>query len=103
MSILAWRLFLLTLIARTHPAAPGTTLLTDNDWKVLYGKGNHPSALPAKTPSLRAVVIWMARLGGFLARKWDGQPGTITLWRGWKRLTDFTQGWLLAAGGEICG
>jgi hypothetical protein len=98
MSIIAWRLFRLTLIARTHPAAPCTTLLTENEWQVLYGKIKRTTALPPPTPSLREAVIWIARLGGFLARKTDGQPGTIPLWRGWKRLTDLTQGWLLATG-----
>ncbi len=33
---------------------------------------------------------------GYLARKSDGSPGTLTLWRGWKRLTDLTEGWALA-------
>lgn len=103
MSIIAWHLFRLTLIARTHPEAPCTTLLTDNEWKVLYCKVKNTRALPATIPSLREVVIWIARLGGFLARKHDGQPGTIPLWRGWKRLTDLTQGWLLATRGETCG
>jgi Transposase DNA-binding/Transposase Tn5 dimerisation domain len=103
MSIIAWRLFLLTLIARTHPEAPCTTLLTDHEWKVLYCTVKNTTALPPKPPALREAVIWIARLGGFLARKNDGQPGTILLWRGWKRLTDLTQGWRLAAGGEICG
>jgi len=103
MSIIAWRLFLLTLIARTHPEAPCTTLLTDTEWKVLYCKVNRTTALPLKTPPLHEAIIWIARLGGFLARKNDGQPGTIPLWRGWKRLTDLTQGWLLAAGGKTCG
>ncbi len=27
-----------------------------------------------------------AKLGGFLGRKTDGEPGTITLWRGLLRL-----------------
>jgi hypothetical protein len=31
-----------------------------------------------------------------LARKSDGMPGTLTLWRGWKRVTDLTEGWNLA-------
>lgn len=97
-SIIAWRLFLLTLIARTHPAAPCTTLLTENEWQVLYCKIKRTTSLPPQPPSLREAVIWIARLGGFLARKTDGPPGTIPLWRGWKRLTDLTQGWLLATG-----
>jgi hypothetical protein len=41
---------------------------------------------------------------GTLRLLWPNRvPGTIPLWRGWKRLTDLTQGWLLATGGEICG
>jgi len=103
MSIIAWRIFMLTLMARTNPEAPCTTLLTDDEWKVLYCTVKKTTALPLKTPSLREVTFWIARLGGFLARKHDGQPGTITVWRGWKRLTDLTQGWRLAARGENCG
>ena len=102
-SIIAWRLFRLTLIARTHPEAPCTTLLTENEWQVLYCKIKRTTSLPPTTPSLREAVIGIARLGGFLARKTDGQPGTISLWRGWERLTDLSQGWRLAAGVETCG
>jgi hypothetical protein len=40
---------------------------------------------------------WIAQLGGFLARKGDKKPGPITLWRGWKRLTDLLEGWNLAS------
>ncbi|HAT7800149.1 TPA: IS4 family transposase, partial [Legionella pneumophila] len=42
------------------------------------------------------AVKWIAQLGGFLARKNDGEPGPITLWRGWKRLVDLAEGWNLA-------
>jgi hypothetical protein len=96
MSIIAWRLFMVTLIARTDPDTACTTLLADAEWKVLYLKVNKGSRLPNKAPTLGNVVIWIARLGGFLARRHDGKPGTITLWRGWKRLTDLTDGWELA-------
>ncbi|MDP6047524.1 MAG: IS4 family transposase, partial [Phycisphaerae bacterium] len=47
---------------------------------------------------LRAI----ARLGGFLARKNDGSPGWITIWRGWRKLMLLTQGFELAKG-ENCG
>lgn len=103
MSIIAWRVLMLTLIARTHPEAPCTTLLTEQEWPVLYCKVHNTTVLPPKPPALREVIVWIARLGGFLARKNDGQPGAISLWRGWKRLTDLTQGWLLATRGETCG
>jgi hypothetical protein len=31
------------------------------------------------------VLVAVARLGGFLARKHDGMPGWQTIWRGWQR------------------
>ena len=96
MSIVAWRLFMITLIARTDPAVPCSALLADHEWKVLFLKVNKNKPLPKKPPPIGDVVIWVARLGGYLARRSDGPPGTITLWRGWKRLADLTEGWNLA-------
>jgi hypothetical protein len=97
MSIVAWRLFMITLIARTNPAKPCTHLLVDQEWRVLYMKVNRGRKLPNKIPTIGDTVIWIARLGGYLARKNDGPPGTIVLWRGWKRLTDLTDGWNMAS------
>jgi cytochrome c oxidase subunit IV len=97
MSIVAWRLFMITLMARTNPEEPCSTFLTDREWKVLFLKANRNKAIPKKPPSIGEVVIWVAALGGYLARRSDGSPGTIALWRGWKRLTDLSEGWTLAA------
>lgn len=96
MSIVAWRLFMINLIARTDPATPCSTLLADQEWKVLFLKANKTKTIPKQPPSIGNVVIWIAKLGGYLARKSDGPPGTITLWRGWKRLADLSEGWTLA-------
>jgi len=96
MSIVAWRLFMITLVARTDPAMPCSTFLANHEWKVLFLKANKNKTLPKKPPLIGDVVIWVAKLGGYLARKSDGPPGTITLWRGWKRLADLTEGWNLA-------
>jgi hypothetical protein len=43
----------------------------------------------------------VAKLGGFLARKGDGDPGWITLWRGWCDLELMVRGAL--ALGQSCG
>jgi cytochrome c oxidase subunit IV len=96
MSIVAWRLFMITLIARTDPTTSCSTFLTDQEWKVLFLHTNKNKTIPKKPPSIGIVVIWIAKLGGYLARKSDGPPGTITLWRGWKRLADLTEGLKLA-------
>ncbi|MCA9149273.1 MAG: hypothetical protein KDA92_08250, partial [Planctomycetales bacterium] len=31
----------------------------------------------------------VAKLGGFLGRKSDGDPGWITIWRGWEKLNTY--------------
>jgi hypothetical protein len=46
----------------------------------------------------------VAKLGGFLARKGDGDPGWQTLWRGWQRLDAMTLGASLALSeAQKCG
>jgi Transposase Tn5 dimerisation domain len=45
---------------------------------------------PAQPPSLCQMILLIAQLGGFLARKSDAQPGPQTLWRGLQRLDDIT-------------
>jgi hypothetical protein len=103
MSVVAWRLFMITLIARTAPETPCTEFLSGPEWKVLFRCVNKGKPLPHSTPAVQDVVIWIARLGGFLARKHDGMPGTLTLWRGWKRLADLTDGWRIALNTVTCG
>jgi len=96
MSIVAWRIFTVTLIVRTNPSMPCSIFLSEQEWTVLSIKVTKNSDPPTVPPSIADAVIWIARLGGYLARKSDGPPGTLTLWRGWKRLTDLTEGWRMA-------
>ncbi len=96
MSIIAWRLFYMTLLERTAPELPCTVLLGEEEWKVLYTKMHHTRVYPSSPPSIKEAMIWIARLGGFLARKNDGEPGPMTLWRGWKHLSELIEGWNLA-------
>ena len=96
MSIIAVRMFMITLIARTSPELSCENYLTTQQWSVLYLKIKRKSKLPKRVPTIGEVVVWIARLGGFLARKNDKMPGTIPLWRGWKRLNDLESGWCLA-------
>jgi hypothetical protein len=52
----------------------------------------------------RSALVAVARLGGFLARKGDGQPGWQTIWRGWQRLMWMCQGLeTLQQPGKGCG
>jgi hypothetical protein len=96
MSIVAWRIFMITLVARTDPTTSCSTFLTDQEWKALFLHANTNKPIPKKPPTIGIIVICIAKLGGYLARKSDGPPGTITLWRGWKRLADLSEGLKLA-------
>lgn len=44
--------------------------------------------------SMSLTTFWrlVARLGGFLGRKGDGDPGWRTVWWGWRYLSDLTEG-----------
>lgn len=43
-------------------------------------------------PIIRELIRLIAQLGGFLARKDDGEPGVKSLWLGIQRLRDFVSG-----------
>ena len=59
---------------------------------------NKKRALNDSVPSLSEAIRMIAKLGGFLGRKSDGEPGTETLWRGLLRLDGMAEGWRLALG-----
>jgi uncharacterized protein involved in tolerance to divalent cations len=86
--IIGWRLFWLNRCWRQDPEMPCTVALSSVEWKALYWKRYGTMDFPEHPPTLRECVHWIARLGGFLDRKGDGEPGITTLWRGWMRLRD---------------
>lgn len=93
MSLVAWRLHMLVHAQREAPDEPCTAVLTSVESKVLYMKVNKTNQLPKAPPTLRQATRWIAGLGGFLGRKGDGEPGSVTLWRGWQRLKDLADGY----------
>jgi len=95
MSVIAWRLHWMTYINRSHPDWPCTVILTTAEWQALYIRIHRTSLLPQSLPTVRQAVRWIAQLGGFLARKRDGEPGITVIWRGWQRLQDIADTWSL--------
>ena len=96
MSVIACRIFFMTLLGRTNPELPCTFLLSEDEWKVLYSKQHKTKLYPDEPPTVKEVIKWIAQLGGFLGRKNDGNPGPITFWRGLRRLSDLVEGWCLS-------
>jgi len=91
-SIVAWRVFWLTLVSRLTSEGLAEDFLCEEEWKVLFTKFNPTRKIPKRSPSIKKVFIWIARLGGFLARKGDGSPGITHMWRGLKKLADMVAG-----------
>jgi hypothetical protein len=89
-SVLAWRILYATLLSRALPDVPCTALLEPEEWQALYCAIHVTSTPPTTPPPRRQAVHWIGRLGGFLARRADGEPGVTVLWRGFQHLTDLT-------------
>jgi len=94
-NVVAWRLLWLTYLGRGRPDLPCTVAFEDYEWQALYSYIHKTAIFPQEPPSLQQVTLWLAQLGGFLGRKGDGHPGVKVLWRGWQRLFDIAQTWLI--------
>lgn len=66
--------------------------LTESQLECLRSKRPEIGSRPTAREALRAV----AKLGGFLARKSDGEPGWRTIWRGMEQLLFIEHGYLAA-------
>jgi hypothetical protein len=96
--VVAVRLLNTKLLAATIPdILVGTKEIGENAKRIIEKKIGYPK----EGWTYRNIIIGIARLGGFLARKGDGNPGWLTIWRGWRRLIDMTEGYNLATGMEV--
>lgn len=41
---------------------------------------------------MKQATTWFVQLGGFLARKGDGDPGVTHIWRGLRKFADMVAG-----------
>lgn len=87
-SMAAMQLMKGVYLAREEPSCSCELVLTRSQWAVLYMLTHHSADLPAKPPTLSQAMLWIARLGGYLARNSDGPPGLKTIWLGYQRVVD---------------
>lgn len=91
--VVAWRILALCKAARETPDDPISNWLPNAQWRALCAYVYRRTTPPKAVPSVRQAVRWIAQLGGFLARRCDGEPGTKTLWRGLQELHAMTNMW----------
>jgi len=94
-AVIAWRVLYLTLFSRETPNVDCTAILDVPQWQALYCFTHRTKSPPLQPPTLKEAIFWIAQLGGFLGRKSDGRPGSMTIWRGLQRLSDITDAWLV--------
>lgn len=94
MSIISARICMMTYLHRVEPDESCEKLLEKSEWEALYLYHHPRTSLPSKPPTLHQAITWIAKLGGFLGRKGDGYPGTLTLWEGMLRLHDIHESYL---------
>lgn len=88
--VVAWRLAHLLRLGRVHPELPASEVFEQVEWQAAWLLAE--KAPPKQTPTVREVIRRIAMLGGFLARKGDGEPGVKTLWQGYARVSSFVRG-----------
>ena len=94
--MVAWRLLWLVYQSRLDGQQSCEIVLETHEWQALFAVMHEGKSMPEQAPTLEQAILWIARLGGFLARKRDGAPGVKVLWRGWSRLTDIVRTWSIA-------
>jgi hypothetical protein len=90
MSVVSARLFELKTLANAEPDRPARNVVPLLWLQML-------KAARKKLRGVHDMTVYefyreMAKLGGFLGRKSDGEPGWITVWRGWEKLNNLVRG-----------
>lgn len=88
--IIAWRIHIITMHSREQPDIPCNKVFSEREWKTISLMATKKKP-PAKAPKLRETTRMLAQLGGFLARKGDGEPGVKNIWRGFQVLQNYME------------
>ncbi len=91
--VVAWRVYHLTKLGRETPDVPCTVFFEEHEWKALAVYSTRNPVPPEIPPTLNEAMRMVARIGGFLDRKSDGNPGTQTIWLGLQALTGIAAMW----------
>ncbi len=94
--VVAWRVLGLSRIARLSQEQTLEEHFSAQEIKVIERYRARSGDKNTTEVDLREAVRLVARMGGFLGRRGDGDPGAMTLWRGLEALAKMVLGWQLA-------
>lgn len=78
--IVAWRIAYLMRLGRTCPNLDASLFFDPDEIRAAFLLTKERR--PAEPPTLNQVLRQIAKVGGFLGRKGDGEPGVKTIWQG---------------------
>jgi hypothetical protein len=85
-SLCAFKIMQMLYLSRLDPQQSCDKYLEQHEWEVLCCVNNKSPVPCHHPPTLKQCVIWIAKMGGYLARNNDGPPGVKNLWRGLQKL-----------------
>ena len=84
--VVSWRIAHLMRTGRTCPDLEAALFFDSDEIRGAYLLTKKKP--PSQAPRINEVLRLIATLGGFLARKGDGEPGVKTIWLGLQRVMD---------------
>lgn len=86
LSIVSWHIFWLYQFGRKIPLMEASKVFDPVTIAVLKTSAKKLKVTVEANLSIGKAVQIIARLGGFLGRRGDGEPGMMNIWRGWRCL-----------------
>ena len=88
LGIIATKLLEIKFLAKLNPSLLASQFADPIPLKIICARFKYSES------TITTQEFWhgVARLGGFIGRKSDGEPGWQTLWNGWLRLIDMISG-----------
>ena len=90
LSVVSVRLLQLKSVARTEPNRPARQLIPPR-WIAML-RATRKNLTKSQLLTVAQFYRELAKLGGFIGRTSDGEPGWITIWRGWEKLSLMVRG-----------
>ncbi len=86
--VVAWRILFVTMLGREYPNLDCDCVFDTIEWQTAYIIANKKKP-PSKPPKLNEMIKIIARLGGFLGRASDGDPGPSVMWKGLRSMYEY--------------
>lgn len=99
--VVGWRVEYLKHAARNDPEASAEDYFEPYQWIAIMIFVTKTRPDPGQPPSMSEFMSLIAQLGGYINKKSQGPPGSITIWRGMRQFETITQAY--KAFTETCG